>query len=200
MGLNRLREMWLSQEDTGQSYLFSELDASSEEPEPVVRRKKPPREEVTLPRNAPPLAEAPPFSEGESNQLVALLEKCMEVVARDPDVALNGKPVEWETWFSQPLLSTVRRSNLPTCLKQRLLSFLALMLPFLDERERERVQSTLAGIAETNVVEFGDILTEQDLIHSQWLVQAIRKSNDILPQMEGLKRSIIRSIPLCRMA
>jgi len=199
MGFNRLREMWLSQEDTGQAYLFSDMSSAESQPEPVVRRTQPPREDP-IPRKKPPLAEGDSLFDAASDHLVKLLDKCMEVVQKDPEVALNGKPVEWETWFSQPLLSAIRRANFPTGLKQRLLAFMALMLPFLDDKEQDRVKTALVQISETEVDGFSDILTEQDLIHSQWLVQAIRKTKDILPQMDGLKRSIIRSVQLCRVA
>jgi len=194
MGFNRLREMWLSNEDMDQGYLFGEIQSEDPEPEPVVRRKLPPRED-SVHSWRPPVAEPRFLADGIGEQLTSLLSKCIEVVERDPEVALNGKPVEWESWFSQPILSTLRRANLPTGLKQRLLAFFALMLPFLDDREQERVQVNLVTIVSGGVNEFGEILTEQDLIQAQWLVQAIRKSKDVLAQMQGLRRSVIRSIP-----
>jgi len=167
MGFNRLREMWLSNEDMDQGYLFGEMDSQQDpEPEPTVRRKRPPREEPDYERR-PPVAEPAFLPDGMGDQLVSLLDKCMEIVSRDPEVALNGKPVEWESWFSQPILSTLRRANLPTGLKQRLLAFFALMLPFLEEREQERVQANLTTIVSGGVNDFGEILTEQDLIRDE---------------------------------
>jgi hypothetical protein len=197
MGFNRLREMWLSNEDMDQGFLFgeSEPEEPESEPEPVVRRKRPPREDSARTRR-PPVVEPTFLPDGIGEQLASLLNKCMECVERDPEVALNGRPVEWESWFSQPILSTLRRANLPTGLKQRLLAFFALMLPFLDEREQERVQANLVTIVSGDINEFGEILTEQDLIQAQWLVQAIRKSKDVLSQMQGLRRSVLRSIPI----
>jgi hypothetical protein len=197
MALNRLREMWWSNEDTGQAYLFGEMDSSKEEEsEPVVRRRRPRREEEVL-SIAPSRAEAPSVSDATTDQIRMLLDRCMEIVARDPEVALKGSRVDWDAWFSQPVLSAARRCNFPTTLKQRLLSFLALMLPFLDEREQERVRTTLTNLSPREG-DSGEILTEQDLIHAQWLVEAIRRSNDILSQMEGLRRSISRSLQTCR--
>ena len=80
-------------------------------------------------------------------------------------------------------------------LKLRLLAFLAVMLPFLDEREQDRVRMTLSSISADEPVSYGEILTEQDLIHTQWLVRGVRRSKDILAQMDALRRSILRRVP-----
>ncbi|MCA9449398.1 MAG: hypothetical protein KC931_19930 [Candidatus Omnitrophica bacterium] len=161
-----------------------------------MRRRRPRREEEVL-TIAPSRAETPTVSDATTDQIRMLLDRCMEIVGRDPEVALKGPQIDWDSWFSQPVLSAARRCNFPTTLKQRLLAFLALMLPFLDEREQERVQMTLTNLSPREA-DCGEILTEQDLIHAQWLVKAIRRSNDIQSQMEGLQRSISRSIQTCR--
>jgi len=197
MGFNRLREMWLSNEDEGQAFLFHQMDPPEpevEEPTPV-RRRDPHRDYI--PPMTPPKPKPQVFHPGGlGEKMESFLSKCIEVVEKDPEVAFNGKTLEWESWFTHPLLSQVRRSCLPVASKQRLLSFLALMLPFLDEKEEERVRAILAEMAPTVHDEHYEMLTEQDLIHSQWLVRSVLRSRDILPQMLGLKRSVLRSLPV----
>ncbi len=197
MGFNRLREMWLSNEDEGQAFLFQQMDP----PEPVEEPPVPTRKKEVHRDYIPPMTPSKPKpqvfpSGGLGEKMESFLSKCMEVVEKDPEVAFNGKGIEWESWFSHPLLSQVRRSCLPATSKQRLLSFTALMLPFLDEKEEERVRSILGEMAPTVHDDQYEMLTEQDLIHSQWLVRSVLRSQDVLVQMQGLKRSILRSLPV----
>ena len=197
MGFNRLREMWSSNEDEGQAFLFHQMDPPEppEETPPPVHKREVQRDYI------PPIAPQRPEprvypSGGLTEKMASFLSKCMEVVEKDPEVAFNGKGIEWESWFTHPLLSQIRRSCLPVTSKQRLLAFVAIMLPFLDEREEERVRVILSEMAPTVHDESFEMLTEQDLIHSQWLVRSILRSRDILTQMQGLRRSILRSLPV----
>ncbi|NUN96372.1 MAG: hypothetical protein HUU16_09380 [Candidatus Omnitrophica bacterium] len=194
MGLNRLRGMWLSEEEPGQAFLFKDIRTAEADFQPVMPRKAD-REEPRPYAARPEHLDSDRLYNALSEQLRILLDQCLDVVSRDPEVALNTPPASWELWFQEPLLSSVRRSTLPLALKLRLLAFLALMLPFLDEREQERVKMTIAGLSPANSQAFGEILTEQDLLHTQWLVQSIRRSKDIKPQMEALRRSILARVP-----
>lgn len=196
MGFNRLREMWLSNEDEGQAFLFQQLDPPEPREEPTPVRKKEIHRDY-IPKPAQPAPRTVVFPNGGlGEKMESFLSKCMEVVEKDPDVAFNGRVIEWESWFTHPLLSQIRRCCLPVASKQRLLSFVALMLPFLDEKEEERVRAILAEMAPTVHDDHYEMLTDQDLIHSQWLVRSIIRSRDILVQMHGLKRSILRSLPV----
>ncbi|MCB9782518.1 MAG: hypothetical protein H6751_06110 [Candidatus Omnitrophica bacterium] len=191
--------MWLSNDDEGQAFLFQQMDPPEpEEEEPAPIRKREMHRDYIPPMTPPkPKPQQPVYPSGAlGEKMESFLSKCMEVVEKDPEVAYNGKAVEWESWFTHPILSQIRRSCLPVTAKQRLLSFSALMLPFLDEKEEERVRVILAEMAPTVHDEHYEMLTEQDLIHSQWLVRSVLRSRDILVQMQGLKRSILRSLPV----
>ncbi len=193
MGLNRMRDMWLSKEDLGQVFLFR--DIKPPEPEYIP---EPPRKAVKSEDHGSP--STPKRDTGQTysataEQLRMLLDQCLQVISKDPEVALRGRPAEWDLWFQEPLLSSIRTSTFPVGLKLRLLAFLAVMLPFLDEREQDRVRMTLSSISADEPVSYGEILTEQDLIHTQWLVRGVRRSKDILAQMDALRRSILRRVP-----
>ena len=192
MGLNRLRGMWMSEEEPGQVFLFRDIKAKADfEPEPP---KKPGRYEE---RPGPVVTQRDPDRayNATTEQLRMLLDQCLQVVGKDPEVALRGRPADWDLWFQEPLLSSVRTSTLPVGLKLRLMAFLAVMLPFLDEREQDRVRMTLSNLSAEEPPSYGEILTEQDLIHTQWLVRGVRRSKDVLGQMDALRRSILRRVP-----
>ncbi|GMV64818.1 MAG: hypothetical protein KJ050_16395 [Candidatus Omnitrophica bacterium] len=194
MGLNRLRGMWLSEEEPGQAFLFKDIRSASEAQFEAEASRKPARGEERV-------AQLPARSGSENQfnamgeQLRMLLDQCLDVVHKDPEVALRGRTAEWDIWFDEPLLSSIRTSSLPLMLKLRLLAFMTVMLPFLDEREQERVRAAIAHLTSPETVSYGEILTEQDLIHTQWLVRGVRRSRDIQGQMEALRRSILRRVP-----
>ena len=135
---------------------------------------------------------SPGLSENGGGQILLLTERCLELVAQDPELAHRGKPLEWEDWFAHPLLRQVRNARMATGLKQRFLAFMALMLPFLEAREQEQIRAMISDITPSGPPGPGESMVEQDLIHTQWLVQAILKSRDIPAQMKGLRRSIVR--------
>lgn len=193
MGLNRLRGMWMSEEEPGQVFLFRDIKPPEPDYTPEPPRKPGRMEERALP--TPPKRDPEQAYSATAEQLRMLLDQCLQVISKDPEVALRGRPAEWEIWFQEPLLSSIRTSTFPVSLKLRLLAFLAVMLPFLDEREQDRVRTTLSSISAEEPVSYGEILTEQDLIHTQWLVRGVRRSKDIMAQMDALRRSILRRVP-----
>jgi hypothetical protein len=187
--------MWMSEEEPGQAFLFKDMKKADAdfEPEPPRRAvRQDDRARVTV---LPQRSDIERLYNANSEQLRSLLDQCMQLVSKDPEVALRTGEATWETWFQEPLLSAVRCSNLCISLKLRLMAFLALMLPFLDDREQERVRMTLSSMSPSATNPFGEILTEQDLLHTQWLVRAVRRSKDIKGQMEALRRSILTRVP-----
>lgn len=195
MGLNRLRGMWLSEEEPGQAFLFRDMKTADSKYDPVEPKAAEYREEKTSASAATRRDVRPSNTQASNDQLRMLLDQCLQVVGRDPEVALNGQPASWDMWFQEPLLSSVRCSNLPLGMKLRLMAFLALMLPFLDDREQDRVRVTISGLTPAYSETEAEILTEQDLIHTQWLVRAVRRSKDIRGQMEAIRRSILARSP-----
>jgi hypothetical protein len=193
MGLNRLRGMWMSEEDPGQAFLFKDMQSKDTDFEVEIPRRAARAESYAQPAGGHSPQDGRLFN-ATGEQLRSLLDQCMQLVGKDPEVALRGQSGAWDSWFQEPLLSAIRCSNLGIDLKLRLLAFLALMLPFLDDREQERVRMTISGLSPL-WSPTGEILTEQDLIHTQWLVRAIRRSKDIRGQMEGLRRSILNRLP-----
>lgn len=194
MGLNRLRGMWLSEEEPGQAFLFKDIRSAAEAQfEAEVPRKGGRGEERVA--QLPARSGLETQFNAMSEQLRMLLDQCLDVVSKDPEVALRGRSAEWDIWFDEPLLSAIRTSSLPLALKLRLLAFMTVMLPFLDEREQERVRATLGHLTAPETASYGEILTEQDLIHTQWLVRGVRRSRDIQGQMVALRRSILRRVP-----
>ncbi len=193
MGMNRVRDMWMSKEDLGQIFLFRDVKP----PEPEYIPEPPRKPSRTEERAAPPLPKRDPEQRysATTEQLRMLLDQCIQVVSQDPEVALRGRAAEWDLWFQEPLLSSIRTSAFPLGLKLRLLAFLAVMLPFLDEREQDRVRTTLSTISADDPVSYGETPTDQDLIHTQWLVRGVRRSKDVLAQMDALRRSILRRVP-----
>jgi hypothetical protein len=193
MGLNRMRDLWMSKEDLGQVFLFRDVKPPEPDYIPEPPRKPARGEDHASP--AVPKRDPERTYNATTEQLKMLLDQCLQVISKDPEVALRGRPADWDLWFNEPLLSSIRTSTFPLSLKLRLLAFLAVMLPFLDEREQDRVRMTLSSISADEPVSYGEILTEQDLIHTQWLVRGVRRSKDILAQMDALRRSILRRVP-----
>jgi hypothetical protein len=185
--------MWLSEENPGDSFLFKDKKNAEADFEPENNRRKTRVDDHAAAAHSH--KEVEKAYNATTDQLRMLLDQCLQVVRKDPEVALRGRPAEWEIWFQEPLLSSVRTSSLPLGLKLRLLAFLGVMLPFLDEREQDRVKGTLVTISAQEIPSYGDILTEQDLIHTQWLIRGVRRSKDIMGQMEALRRSILRRVP-----
>lgn len=195
MAFDRWRDMWQGNEEPDQTFLFQQF-------EPVEPQFRPP-ERVSLPEGNPsggfgeqPSQAMTGTTDGQAEKIRTIVKQCLEVVQRDPDVALNSKPLTWDMWFSEPLLVETRCCPIEVTLKQRLLGFVAMMLPFLDEKERERLRGLISALRTNQSLGCSEIMTEQDLLHTQWLVQAIRRSRDINNQMEALQRSITKRLPV----
>ena len=88
MGLNRMRDMWLSKEDLGQVFLFRDIKPPEPEhiPEPP-RRQGRSEDHVSPPM---PKRDSEPTFSATAEQLRMLLDQCLQVISKDPEVALRG--------------------------------------------------------------------------------------------------------------
>jgi len=201
MTLNRLKGMWQSDEsNSDQEFLFREIKGAE-----TLNTKEKAKQLFTPQSSRDPIGFPGHYEEPEqfdrTDILRRLLDQCIEVVSRDPEVGIRNGEYQWDIWFNDKILSAIRcSSTIPMELKLRLLAFFALMIPFFDDHEKERVFQSLERIDNTIAYGMGEILTRQDLIHTEWLVRSIRRSKDLKNQMDVLRRSIDNRIASGRAA